>query len=107
MQLAGILFPQRSPDAAPIFTPPVSQSFLGHAQADYGLPVNSSTGLDEAMAADMGTLRFESNSGIKKYGLFTCKIKLNDSIQKGLGTKLLLPFCSPFITNQRHHLCGF
>lgn len=65
MQLAGILFPQRSPDAAPIFTPPVSQSFLGHAQADYGLPVNSSTGLDEAMTADMGSLSLSTINSMR------------------------------------------
>ncbi|THG09550.1 hypothetical protein TEA_007464 [Camellia sinensis var. sinensis] len=30
---AGVVFPKRSPDAAPIFTPPVSHSTLSHAQA--------------------------------------------------------------------------
>ncbi|KAF7143264.1 hypothetical protein RHSIM_Rhsim05G0228000 [Rhododendron simsii] len=60
LKLAGVLFPQRSPDAAPIFTPPVSLSTPRHAQAGYGMPIKSSTCLDEAVAADMENLSINS-----------------------------------------------
>lgn len=115
-QLAGVLFPQRSPDAAPIFTPPVSTSTPRHTQSGYGMPIKSSTCLDEAVAADMENLRFGFNSGCThmyshawatppfegprqnpKVRLLLCNIKLNDSIHEGLRTKLLLAFCSSFI----------
>ncbi|KAF7143638.1 hypothetical protein RHSIM_Rhsim05G0228100 [Rhododendron simsii] len=60
LRRAGVRFPQRSPDAAPIFTPPVVQSTLRHPQAGYGMPINSSTRLDEAMAAETENLRINS-----------------------------------------------
>lgn len=47
-------FPQRSLDAAPIFTPPVG---LRHAQAGYGMPTNSSRRLDETMATEFEGIR--------------------------------------------------
>ncbi|KAK4752884.1 hypothetical protein SAY87_021682 [Trapa incisa] len=46
----GIQFPRRSPDSAPIFTPPVTHP---HMQAGYGMPSNSSRRLDEAMATEI------------------------------------------------------
>ncbi|KAG8647829.1 hypothetical protein MANES_09G114500v8 [Manihot esculenta] len=52
LRRAGVVFPQRSPDAAPIFTPPVTHSTLRHAQAAYGMPSNSSRRLDETMAME-------------------------------------------------------
>ncbi|KAL9428655.1 hypothetical protein AB3S75_030611 [Citrus x aurantiifolia] len=56
----GVQFPKRSPDAAPIFTPPVSHPTLGQAQASYGMPSNSSRRLDETMATEVETLSFSS-----------------------------------------------
>lgn len=56
-QQSGIQFPQRSPDAAPIFTPPVTHPSLRSPQANYGMPSNSSTRLDEAMASEIENLR--------------------------------------------------
>ncbi|GJS36625.1 TOM1-like protein 6 [Tanacetum coccineum] len=52
----GIQFPERSPDAAPIFTPPVTNPSLRSPQANYGMPSNSSTRLDEAMASEIENL---------------------------------------------------
>lgn len=49
---SGVQFPQRSPDASPIFTPPVTHP----PQANYGMPSNSSTRLDEAMASEIENL---------------------------------------------------
>ncbi|CAL5422854.1 unnamed protein product [Camellia sinensis] len=62
---AGVVFPKRSPDAAPIFTPPVSHSTLSHAQAGYGMPINASTRLDEAMTADMENLSLSSLNSMR------------------------------------------
>ncbi|CAL5351593.1 unnamed protein product [Camellia sinensis] len=62
---AGVVFPKRSPDAAPIFTPPVSHSTLSHAQAGYGMPNNASTRLDEAMTADMENLSLSSLNSMR------------------------------------------
>ncbi|XP_076945655.1 TOM1-like protein 6 isoform X2 [Bidens hawaiensis] len=53
---SGVQFPQRSPDAAPIFTPPITHPPLRSPQANYGMPSNSSTRLDEAMASEIENL---------------------------------------------------
>ncbi|KAI4331652.1 hypothetical protein MLD38_029817 [Melastoma candidum] len=52
LRRSGVAFPQRTPDAAPIFTPPPTHLTLRHDQAGYGMPSNSSLRLDEAMAND-------------------------------------------------------
>lgn len=59
LRRSGIEFPQRSSDAAPIFTPPVSHPTLG-PQAGYGMPSNSSRRLDEAMASEIESLSLSS-----------------------------------------------
>lgn len=53
LKQSGAEFPQRSPDAAPIFTPPVIRptSLPTYLQPGYGMPVNSSLRLDEAMSS--------------------------------------------------------
>ncbi|KAI3811025.1 hypothetical protein L1987_20740 [Smallanthus sonchifolius] len=56
LRQSGVQFPQRSPDAAPIFTPPVTHPSLRSPQANYGMPSNSSTRLDEAMASEIESL---------------------------------------------------
>lgn len=56
-QRSGVEFPRRPPDAAPIFTPPVTHPISRHPQPGYGMPSSSSTRLDEAMAAE-DNLRF-------------------------------------------------
>ncbi|KAF2306510.1 hypothetical protein GH714_018878 [Hevea brasiliensis] len=52
LRRAGVEFPQRSSNASPIFTPPVTHSTLRHTQAGYGMPSNSSRRLDETMATE-------------------------------------------------------
>ncbi|KAM0040608.1 putative TOM1-like protein, plant [Helianthus debilis subsp. tardiflorus] len=56
LQQYGVQFPHRSPDAALIFTPPVTHPPFGLSQANYGVPTYSSTSLDEAMASEIESL---------------------------------------------------
>ncbi|CAH1433453.1 unnamed protein product [Lactuca virosa] len=56
LRQAGVQFPHRSPDAAPIFTPPVTHPSVGPTQPNYGMPSNSTTRLDEAMASEIENL---------------------------------------------------
>ncbi|KAK0584869.1 hypothetical protein LWI29_020043 [Acer saccharum] len=60
LRRSGVQFPKRSPDAAPIFTPPVTHSTLRHTQAGYGMPSNSSRRLDETMATEIETISLSS-----------------------------------------------
>ncbi|KAI6698585.1 hypothetical protein NL676_018704 [Syzygium grande] len=53
LRRSGVQFPQRSSDAAPIFTPPVTHPTERHPQAGYGMPINSTRRLDEAMATEI------------------------------------------------------
>ncbi|KAL5709834.1 hypothetical protein ACHQM5_020473 [Ranunculus cassubicifolius] len=56
LRRSGVEFPQRSRDAAPIFTPPVTNPLTRHAQTGYGMPSNTSVRLDEAMASETGNI---------------------------------------------------
>ncbi|KAK9124668.1 hypothetical protein Sjap_014270 [Stephania japonica] len=60
LRRAGVEFPERSRDAAPIFTPPVTSSSLRQYQPGFGMPSNSSIRLDEAMASETETLSLSS-----------------------------------------------
>ncbi|KAK1562012.1 hypothetical protein Q3G72_004895 [Acer saccharum] len=60
LRRSGVQFPKRSPDAAPIFTPPVTHPTLRHTQAGYGMPSNSSRRLDETMATEIETISLSS-----------------------------------------------
>ncbi|KAJ8533130.1 hypothetical protein K7X08_016019 [Anisodus acutangulus] len=62
---AGVEFPKRSFDTAPIFTPPVTHPAPRHPQPGYGMPSNSSTRLDEAMAAEVGNLSLSSINSMR------------------------------------------
>ncbi|KDP22799.1 hypothetical protein JCGZ_00386 [Jatropha curcas] len=65
LRRSGVEFPQRSLDAAPIFTPPVTHSTLRHSQAGYGMPINSSRRLDETMATESEGLSLSSMDSIR------------------------------------------
>uniref|UniRef100_A0A0D9ZXN0 VHS domain-containing protein n=1 Tax=Oryza glumipatula TaxID=40148 RepID=A0A0D9ZXN0_9ORYZ len=54
MKKLGLEFPRRSPDAAPILTPPITRptSLESYHQPSYGMPVNSSSRFDEAMPSN-------------------------------------------------------
>ncbi|CAH9069293.1 unnamed protein product [Cuscuta epithymum] len=58
LRRSGVQFPQRTYDAAPILTPPRQH------QPGYGMPSNSSTRLDEAMAAEMESLSLSTISSM-------------------------------------------
>ncbi|XP_054784125.1 TOM1-like protein 6 [Prosopis cineraria] len=60
LKRSGVVFPKRSPDAAPIFTPPPTHLALRHLQAGYGMPSNSSKRLDETMATEIESLSLSS-----------------------------------------------
>ncbi|KAK1398124.1 vacuolar protein sorting-associated protein 27 [Heracleum sosnowskyi] len=66
LRRAGVEFPQRASDSALIFTPPVTHSTAGRAHAGYGMPSNSSTRLDEAMASEIETLSLSSISSMQE-----------------------------------------
>ncbi|KAI3676193.1 hypothetical protein L1987_85794 [Smallanthus sonchifolius] len=65
LRQSGVQFPQRSPDAAPIFTPPVTHPSLRSPQANYGMPSNSSTRLDEAMASEIENLSVSTTESMR------------------------------------------
>lgn len=65
LRRAGVEFPKRSLDTAPIFTPPVTHPAPRQPQPGYGMPSNSSTRLDEAMAAEVGNLSLSSINSMK------------------------------------------
>lgn len=60
LRRAGVEFPKRSLDAAPIFTPPVTHPIVRHPQSGYGMPSNSTRRLDEAMASEMESVSLAS-----------------------------------------------
>ncbi|KAJ4841472.1 hypothetical protein Tsubulata_015693 [Turnera subulata] len=60
LRRSGVTFPQRSLDASPIFTPPVTHPAMRHPQAAYGMPGNSSRRLDETMATEIEGLSTSS-----------------------------------------------
>ncbi|KAK7395013.1 hypothetical protein VNO78_15554 [Psophocarpus tetragonolobus] len=60
LKRSGVVFPKRSPDAAPIFTPPPTHPNLRNMQAGYGMPSNSSKTLDETMATEIEGLSLSS-----------------------------------------------
>ncbi|KAL6002940.1 hypothetical protein ACLOJK_023162 [Asimina triloba] len=55
---SGVGFPQRSANAAPIFTPPATHPTDRLSQAGYGMPSNTARRLDEAMASEMENLSY-------------------------------------------------
>jgi hypothetical protein len=65
LRRSGIVFPSHSPDAAPIFTPPVTHPAVRVAQPSYGMPINSSTRLDEAMASEIENLSLSSMNSMR------------------------------------------
>nr|KYP38658.1 TOM1-like protein 2 [Cajanus cajan] len=60
LRRTGVVFPKRSPDAAPIFTPPPTHPNLRNMQAGYGMPSTSSKTLDETMATEIESLSLSS-----------------------------------------------
>ncbi|KAK2361276.1 ENTH/VHS/GAT family protein [Trifolium repens] len=62
LRRSGVSFPKRSPDAAPIFTPPPTHpsSSSRNMQPGYGMPSSSSKTLDETMATEIESLSMSS-----------------------------------------------
>ncbi|KAK7374033.1 hypothetical protein VNO80_07456 [Phaseolus coccineus] len=57
LKRSGVVFPKRTPHAAPIFTSSTHPN-LRNMQAGYAMPSNSSKTLDETMATEIESLRF-------------------------------------------------
>ncbi|RVX00646.1 TOM1-like protein 6 [Vitis vinifera] len=66
LRRAGVEFPKRSLDAAPIFTPPVTHPIVRHPQSGYGMPSNSTRRLDEAMASEMESVSLASMDSMQE-----------------------------------------
>ncbi|XP_031126457.1 TOM1-like protein 6 isoform X2 [Ipomoea triloba] len=64
LKLAGVGFPPRSYDTAPIFTPPVSHLVQSPPRIEYGMPSNSSTRHDGNMVSEMEKLSFSAISSM-------------------------------------------
>ncbi|XP_058737124.1 TOM1-like protein 6 [Vicia villosa] len=60
LKRSGVSFPPRSPDAAPIFTPPPTHPSVRNTQPGYGMPSSSSKTLDETMATEIESLSMSS-----------------------------------------------
>ncbi|GAB2229536.1 hypothetical protein Drorol1_Dr00013782 [Drosera rotundifolia] len=60
LRSSGVKFPSRSLDVAPIPTPPITNTSTREAQLRIGMPINSSTRLDEAMATEVEELSLSS-----------------------------------------------
>ncbi|XP_073114541.1 TOM1-like protein 6 isoform X2 [Elaeis guineensis] len=67
LKRSGVVFPQRSANAPPIFTPPVTHltSTSSHPQAAYNIPSNGAVTFDEAMTSDMGNLSLSDLHNIR------------------------------------------
>ncbi|XP_057733634.1 TOM1-like protein 6 [Arachis stenosperma] len=60
LKRTGVVFPKRSLDASPIFTPPPTHQASGSMHAGYGMPSGSSKTLDETMATEIESLSLSS-----------------------------------------------
>ncbi|XP_068641860.1 TOM1-like protein 6 isoform X2 [Aristolochia californica] len=65
LRRSGVQFPQRSREAAPIFTPPVTHPTARHAIVGYGMASNTTRRLDEAMASEMESLSISNINSMK------------------------------------------
>ncbi|KAK1286595.1 hypothetical protein QJS10_CPB20g00173 [Acorus calamus] len=103
LRRSGVEFPRRSPDAAPIFTPPVAHPMIRHPQPGYGMPSNSSIRLDEAMASEMGNLSLsdlDSMRGIVE--LLTDMLKAVDpNDREGVKDEVILDLATQCRSNQK------
>ncbi|XP_008799838.2 TOM1-like protein 6 [Phoenix dactylifera] len=63
----GVVFPQRSANAPPIFTPPVTHltSTSSHPQAGYNIPSNGAATFDETMTSEIGNLSLSDLNNIR------------------------------------------
>ncbi|XP_043724566.1 TOM1-like protein 6 [Telopea speciosissima] len=99
----GVQFPQRSSNAAPIFTPPVTYPSLGHAQAGYGMPSNTSRRLDEAMASETETLSSSNIDSMRSVmDLLTDMLQaLNPNDQKAAKDEVIIELVNQCRANQK------
>ncbi|KAK1265180.1 hypothetical protein QJS04_geneDACA017073 [Acorus gramineus] len=103
LRRSGVEFPRRSPDAAPIFTPPVAHPMIRHAPPGYGMPSDSSIRLDEAMASEMGNLSLsdlDSMGGIVE--LLSDMLKAVDpNDREGVKDEVIVDLATQCRSNQK------
>ncbi|KAK4418867.1 TOM1-like protein 6 [Sesamum alatum] len=98
----GVQFPQRSPDAAAIFTPPVTHPIQRHPQPSYGMPSSSSTRLDEAMASEEKISSSSINSMRDVLDLLNDMLKAVDpNDRKAVNDEVIIDLVEQCRANQR------
>ncbi|KAK1284094.1 hypothetical protein QJS10_CPB21g01517 [Acorus calamus] len=103
LKRSGVEFPRRSPDAAPIFTPPVTHPTIRHPQPRYGMPNTSSITLDEAMSSEMGNLSLsdlESMKGVTEL-LSDMLQAVDPNSREGIKDEVIVDLVSQCRANQK------
>ncbi|KAK6943233.1 VHS domain [Dillenia turbinata] len=103
LRRSGVVFPRRSSDTAPIFTPPATHPTPGQLQLGYGMPSNIPRRLDEAMASEVETL---SPSSLKSMHnimdlLADMLQAVNPSDREALQDEVIVDLVSRCRTNQK------
>ncbi|KAL3633362.1 hypothetical protein CASFOL_000583 [Castilleja foliolosa] len=102
LRRSGVNFPQRPPDAAPIFTPPVTHPISRQPQPVYGMPSSSSTRLDEVMAADGNLSSSSLNSMRDVLDLLTDMLQAVDpSDRSAIKDEVIIDLVEQCRANQR------
>ncbi|KAI3473107.1 hypothetical protein Pfo_030399 [Paulownia fortunei] len=102
LRRSGVEFPRRPPDAAPIFTPPVTHLISRHPQPGYGMPSSSSTRLDEAMAAEENLSLSSINSMRDVLDLLTDMLQAVDpSDRSAIKDEVIIDLVEQCRANQR------
>ncbi|KAL9661247.1 hypothetical protein QQ045_026069 [Rhodiola kirilowii] len=103
LRRSGVQFPERSQDAAPIFTPPVTHPPVRQAQSSYGMPSNASARLDEAMASETESLSLFGLDAIRRVTeLLTDMLRaVNPSDREAVKDELIVDLVDQCHSNQK------
>ncbi|KAI4356114.1 hypothetical protein L6164_000161 [Bauhinia variegata] len=97
LRRSGVVFPKRSPDAAPIFTPPPTHP------TGYGMASNSSKRLDETMATEVESLSMSSLDSMRHVMelLGDMLQAVNPSDQEAVKDEVIIDLVERCRTNQK------
>ncbi|CAM8966802.1 unnamed protein product [Rhodiola kirilowii] len=103
LRRSGVQFPKRSPDAAPIFTPPVTHPPAKPTQPSSGMPSTASKRLDEAMASEMESLSLSGVDAMERVAeLLTDMLRAaNPSDQEAIKDELIVDLVDQCRSNQK------